>query len=204
MRYLILLLLLVACGPAEKKGIDFGKGNGGQNGPCAIPSFFRENTPSITDLALLPKGIFRLTSTEAFFREDGGDLRAHFMEGQRGNEFISRKICTSALPARALFSIPFAGLNEITVGDAMSYRSFTATIFGEKENFTFARSQPGELVNGSIASVLASWSNWVFYKLGDSDYELRLYVFETLDERKIVKLMVLRFSFVPTSTPTAQ
>lgn len=201
MRYLVLLLLLAACGQAEKKDIDFGKGGGGQGGPCAVPSFFRENVPSIPDLASLPKGTFQLTSTEVFFREDGGDLRAHFMEGQRGNEFISRKVCTSALPPKVVLSIPFAGLSEISVGGTMAYRPVTATIYGEKESFRFGRTAPGAVVNGSIAEVLGQWSNWVFYKLGETDYELRLYVFETSDDRRIVKLMNLRFSFTPAVSP---
>lgn len=197
MRYLVLLLLLASCGQAEKKKVEFGKGDGNQEGACGAPSFYRENFPAISDPALLPKGIYRLTMTEAYFREEGGDMRAHFSEGQRGNEFVSRKICASALPARALFSMPFIGLSEITQADSMTYRTFTATIFGERENFSFSRSVPGEVENGSISAILAKWSHWALYKLSESEYELRLYVFETFDERRIMKLMTLRFSYTP-------
>lgn len=196
MRYLVLLLLLAACGQAEKKNIEFGKEDGGQ-GVCAAPSFFRENNPPINDVAQLPKGSYRVLSTEVFFREEGGDLRAHYFEGQRGNEFVSRRICASALPERVLVSVPFPGLAEVVNGDAMAYRPFTATIFGERENFSFSRTPAGSVVNASISEVLALWSNWTFYKLGDSEYELRLYTFETVDERRLVKLMILSFAFAP-------
>lgn len=198
MRYLVLLLLLAACGQAEKKSVDFGKDEGEQ-GVCAAPTFFRENIPSITDPALLPKGVYRLVSTEAFFGEEGGDLRAHYFEGQRGNEFVSRRICASALPEREMLSILFRGFSEITNGDAMAYRPVNATIFGEKGKFSFSRAAPGAVVNGSLTEVLAQWSHWVFYRLSSSEYELRLYVFETLGERRIMKLMALRFSFSPAS-----
>lgn len=196
MRYLVLLFLLAACGSAEKKNIEFGRDEGGQ-GACATPSFFRENTPAINDIALLPKGAYRLVATEAFFREEGGELRAHYFEGQRGNEFVSRKICASAVPERMLLSIPFKGFGEIVIGDAMAYRPVTATVFAEKQSFSFSRSAPGAVVNGSISEVLSAWSNWTFYQLDNSEFELRLYNFETQDEIRIVKLLVLRFIFTP-------